>query len=129
RYLDIPNDPLYPFGYGLSYTTFKYGPLKVNKRNFIGNNEILTAHLSILNSGLYGGEETVQLYIHDPIASVTRAVKELENFQKIFLKSKELKQVSFNVTVNDLKFYNSALKYIWETGEFIIYVGPNSHDV
>ncbi|CAF1000311.1 unnamed protein product [Didymodactylos carnosus] len=129
RYLDIPNDPLYPFGYGLSYTTFKYGPLKVNKRNFIGDNEILTVHLSILNSGLYGGEETVQLYIHDPIASVTRAVKELKNFQKIFLKPKELKQVSFNVTVNDLKFYNSALKYIWETGEFIIYVGPNSHDV
>ncbi|CAF1286294.1 unnamed protein product [Didymodactylos carnosus] len=129
RYLDLPNDdPLYPFGYGLSYTTFEYGPLKVNKRNLIGNNEILIVHLSVLNSGLYSGEETVQLYIHDPIASVTRAVKELKNFQKILLKPKELKQVSFNVTVDDLKFYNTALQHIWETGEFIIYVGPNSRD-
>ncbi|CAF1471853.1 unnamed protein product [Didymodactylos carnosus] len=110
RYLDVSNDPLYPFGFGLSYTTFEYSPLKLEKTNLTGD-QLLTVRVLIRNSGTYAGEEVVQLYIHDPVASVTRAVKELKNFEKIFLQSTEHKEVAFDITVNDLKFYNSDLQY------------------
>ncbi len=127
-YIDITNDPLYPFGYGLSYTTFSYSDIKLNKTNLKGN-ETLVATLNVTNTGSFAGEEVVQLYVSDPVASISRSVKELKNFQKINLKPGETKEVSFNVTNEDLKFYNNNLQYDWEPGEFVIQIGTNSTDV
>ena len=127
-YIDITNDPLYPFGYGLSYTTFSYSDIKLNKTNLKGN-ETLVATLNVTNTGSFAGEEVVQLYVSDPIASISRSVKELKNFKKINLKPGETKEVSFNVTNEDLKFYNNNLQYDWEPGEFVIQIGTNSTDV
>ena len=126
-YIDISNDPLYPFGYGLSYTTFKYSGVKLDKRSLKGN-ETLKATVTITNTGSVAGEEVVQLYISDPVASISRSVKELKNFQKIELKPGESREVTFNVTTADLKFYNSKLVYDWEPGEFIVQIGTNSSD-
>ncbi|MGI8950216.1 MAG: beta-glucosidase BglX [Chitinophagaceae bacterium] len=126
-YLDVPNSPLYSFGYGLSYTNFSYDNLLLNKTNLKGS-ETLTASINVTNSGKFAGEETVQLYISDPVASVTRSVEDLKGFQKIFLQPGESKNVAFNITTELLKFYNSNLKYDWEPGEFIIRVGTNSAD-
>jgi len=126
-YIDISNDPLYPFGYGLSYTTFNYSDVKLNKTNLKGN-EILTATVTVTNTGKLAGEEVVQLYISDPVASISRSVKELKNYKKISLQPGEQKDVSFNITNNDLKFYNAALKYDWEPGKFIVQIGTNSSD-
>ena len=124
-YMDISNDPLYPFGYGLSYTSFDYSSLVLDKTNLKGD-ETLTATVTVTNTGKYAGEETVQLYITDPVASVTRAVKDLKGFKKVFLQPGEKKEVRFAVTPQQLKFYNSNLKYDWEPGEFIIQVGTSS---
>ncbi|MEP6746589.1 MAG: beta-glucosidase BglX [Bacteroidota bacterium] len=124
-YMDISNDPLYPFGYGLSYTSFDYSDVTLSNSNLKGD-ETLTATVTVTNTGKYAGEETVQLYISDPVASVTRAVKDLKGFKKTFLQPGEKKQVSFAVTTQQLKFYNSDLKYDWEPGEFIIQIGTNS---
>ncbi|MFI5161013.1 MAG: beta-glucosidase BglX [Sphingobacteriales bacterium] len=127
-YIDIANSPLYPFGYGLSYTSFNYSNVKLSKTNLKGN-ETLTATVTVSNTGKLAGEEVVQLYIGDPVASISRSVKELKNFKKISLQPGEQKDVTFNITTNDLKFYNTALKYDWEPGEFIIQIGTNSSDV
>jgi beta-glucosidase len=128
RYFDIPNAPLYTFGYGLSYTTFSYGDIALSASQLKGN-QTLKATVTITNTGKYAGEETVQLYITDPIASVTRSVKDLKGFKKIFLQPGENKKVTFAITLEDLKFYNEKLEYIWEPGEFIIHIGTNSNDV
>ncbi len=128
KYLDILNDPLYPFGYGLSYTTFSFGDVKAGKTSLKGN-ETLSVTVRVSNTGKYAGEEVVQLYIQDPVASISRPVRELKNFKKIMLQPGESKDVTLNVTVDDLKFYNSDLKYDWEPGDFIVYLGPNSRDV
>jgi beta-glucosidase len=128
NYLDVSNDPLFPFGYGLSYTTFEYGDLKLSKASLKGN-ETLTATISIKNGGRYAGEETVQLYITDPVAAVTRSVKDLKGFRKVTLGPGESREVSFRITPGLLKFYNSDLKYDWESGEFIIHAGTNSRDL
>lgn len=128
RYLDVPNDALYPFGYGLSYTTFNYGEMVLDKTTLQGD-DVLTARITVSNSGKYDGEETVQLYISDPVASITRAVKDLKRFQKIFLKAGERKEVAFTITPEALKFYNAALQHIWEPGEFIIHIGTDSANV
>jgi beta-glucosidase len=128
NYLDVPNEPLYPFGYGLSYTSFSYGDLKLSGSSLKGN-QTLTASVELTNNGQYDGAEVVQLYIRDVVGSTTRPVKELKGFQKVFLKKGETKTISFNITPNDLKFYNYDLKYDWEPGEFVIMVGGNSRDV
>lgn len=127
RYLDMPNSPLFPFGYGLSYTNFTYSEIKLNKKELKGT-EMLSASVQVTNSGSREGEEVVQLYINDPIASVSRSVKELKGFQKIALKPGESKWVSFNITPEELKFYDSNLTYDWESGDFNIYIGSNSRD-
>ncbi|WPU93040.1 beta-glucosidase BglX [Mucilaginibacter sabulilitoris] len=127
NYLDISNDPLYPFGYGLSYTTFGYSDVKLNKTQLKGA-ETLTATVTVTNTGKYAGEEVVQLYISDPVASISRSVKELKDFKKISLQPGEQKEVAFTITPEELKFYNSQLKYDWEPGKFIIQVGTNSSD-
>jgi beta-glucosidase len=128
NYLDVSNEPLYPFGYGLSYTKFEYSDLKLSSTQAKGNQSV-TASITLTNSGKYDGAEVVQLYIRDLVGSVTRPVKELKGFQKIALKAGESKSVTFTITPEDLKFYNADLKYDWEPGEFVIMVGGNSRDV
>jgi beta-glucosidase len=92
-------------------------------------NESLTVTVPVTNTGKYAGEEVVQLYIADPSASISRPVKELKNYIKLLLQPGETKNVEMSVTTDDLKFYNSELKYDWEPGDFIIYAGTNSRDV
>jgi beta-glucosidase len=128
NYLDVSNDPLYPFGFGLSYTQFTYGELKLSSSSLKGN-QALKASITITNSGSKDGKEVVQLYIRDVVGSITRPVKELKGFQKIELKAGETKAVTFTITPEDLKFYNYDLKYDWEPGEFTIMIGGNSRDV
>jgi beta-glucosidase len=127
-YIDLPNDPKFPFGYGLSYTGFTYGNIRLNK-SVISANEKLEATVTITNTGSYDGEETAQLYIRDLACSVVRPVKELKGFKKLFLKKGESKEVTFTLTINDLKFYNKDLKLIAEPGDFKVFIGSNSHDV
>lgn len=128
NYLDVSNDPLYPFGYGLSYTTFAYSNLKVSKNSFKPG-ESITASVEIKNTGAVEGKEVVQLYIQDLVGSSTRPVKELKGFEKISLKPGESKTLSFKITEEDLKFYNTALKFVAEPGDFKVYIGGNSRDV
>lgn len=125
RYLDVSNDPLYPFGYGLSYTTFSYGDVELSKTNLTGD-ETLLASVDVTNTGKRAGEETVQLYLTQPVASVTRSVEDLRGFQKVRLQPGETRKVTFRITPEDLKFYNSKLEYDWEPGEFIIRIGGSS---
>ena len=134
NYLDVSNDPVYPFGYGLSYTSFSYSDIKLSSTSLKGN-QTLTASVTVTNSGNKDGKEVVQLYIRDVVGTNTRPVKELKGFQKVELKSGETKTVSFNITTNDLKYYfqhstnSTDLKYDWEPGEFQIMIGGNSRDV
>ena len=118
NYIDSPNTPLYPFGHGLSYTTFKYSDISLSS-NTIGFSDVLSASVNITNSGKYDGHEIVQLYIHDKVGSITRQVKELKNFKKIFLKTGENKTVSFQITSEDLKFFNGK-SFTLESGKFEI---------
>lgn len=127
-YLDEVNEPLYPFGYGLSYTHFEYSPVKLSKTILKGE-EKLTASVTLTNSGKYAGEEVVQLYISDPVASVSRSVKDLKGFQKVMLQPGESKEISFTITTEELKFFNSELKRIWEPGKFVIHIGTSSSNV
>jgi len=126
-YLDVSNDPLYPFGFGLSYTTFSYSDIKLSAASFKPGQSI-TARVTVTNTGSVDGKEAVQLYTRDMVGSSTRPVKELKGFQKISLKPGESKEVTFTIKEDDLKFYNSALKYVAEPGDFKIFVGPNSRD-
>ncbi len=128
NYLDVSNDPLYPFGYGLSYTNFTYSAVELS-RPAIKSTETLTATVTVTNSGAVTGKEVVQLYIRDMVGSSTRPVKELKGFQKIELKAGESKKISFPISVNDLKFYNYDLKYVAEPGDFKVFIGGNSRDV
>ncbi len=128
NYLDVSNDPVYPFGFGLSYTQFSYGDLKLSSSSLKGN-QTLKASIDVTNSGTRDGKEIVQLYIRDKVGSTTRPVKELKGFQKVELKAGETKNISFNITPEDLRFYNYNLKYDWEPGEFVIMIGGNSRDV
>ncbi|MDX2285395.1 MAG: beta-glucosidase BglX [Bacteroidia bacterium] len=128
KYLDESNEPLYPFGYGLSYTSFAYSDIRLSSTQLKGAGP-LTASVTVTNTGKLAGEEVVQLYLSDPAASVSRAVKELKGFQKIMLAPGESREVQFSITPEQLKFYNSALQYDWESGEFGIQIGGNSRDV
>jgi beta-glucosidase len=112
----------------LSYTSFTYSDIKLSKNELKGN-ETLRATVRISNTGKYPGEEVVQLYIQDPVASISRPVKELKNFKKIMLQPGESKEITMDINTSDLLFYNSDLRYDWEPGSFVIYIGPNSRDV
>ncbi len=128
NYLDVSNDPLYPFGYGLSYTTFNYSDIKLSSTTLDAKGE-LTASVTVTNTGKYDGAEVVQLYIRDLVGSVTRPVKELKGFEKTFIKAGESKNVSFKITPELLKFYNYNLEYVFEKGDFDVMIGGNSSDV
>jgi beta-glucosidase len=128
NYLDVTNEPLYPFGYGLSYTTFSYGDIKLSASSFkVG--ESITAKVTVSNTGKYEGKEVVQLYTRDMVGSITRPVKELKGFQKISLKPGESKEVTFTISADDLKFFNADLQYVAEPGDFKLFIGSNSRDV
>jgi beta-glucosidase len=128
NYLDVSNEPLYPFGYGLSYTEFEYGEIKLSLGEITAADSLLVS-IDVTNKGTRDGSEVVQLYIRDLVGSVTRPVKELKGFQKIHLKAGESKAVNFVLTLRDLSFYNSALKFVAEPGEFHVFIGGNSRDV
>jgi len=128
NYLDVSNDPLYPFGYGLSYTTFAYGEVALSSHK-LQPGDTLQVSVDLRNTGDYTGEEVVQLYIRDVTGSITRPVKELKGFQKIRLEVGESQHVVFKLTIEDLKFFDANLDYIAEPGEFVVGVGTNSRDV
>ena len=121
RYLDCSNDPLYPFGYGLSYTTFSYSGLTAA----VSGNKIMIT-VRVANSGNSDGQEVVQLYIRDNVGSITRPVKELKGFQKVLIKKGEARVLTFELTTDDLAFYHPDLKKFWEPGEFTAFIGTNS---
>jgi len=128
KYLDMPNAPLYPFGYGLSYTTFSYSDMKVDKKT-IGFKEPLQISVKVKNTGNFEGKEVVQLYTRDMVGSVTRPIKKLKDFLKISLKPGEEKKVEFTLSSDDLRFYDANMEYTAEAGEFKVFVGTNSSDV
>ena len=128
NYLDVSNDPLYPFGYGLSYTTFSYGDVKLSAPTMKAGGSI-TAKVTVTNTGKVEGKEVVQLYTRDVVGSLTRPVKELKGFQKISLKPGESKEVTFTISTEDLKFYNAELQFVAEPGDFQVFIGTNSRDV
>lgn len=128
NYLDVSNEPLYPFGYGLSYTTFAYSDIHLSSTEMSADGE-LTATVTVTNTGSHDGAEVVQLYIRDLVGSVTRPVKELKGFEKIFLKAGESRKVSFSITPELLKFYNYDLQFVCEPGDFDVMIGGNSRDV
>ena len=128
NYLDVDNDPLYPFGYGLSYTTFAYSDLKLSNTTFKKGGSI-TASIVVKNTGLREGKEVVQLYVQDLVGTETRPVKELKGFQKVKLFPGESKTVTFKISSDDLRFYNAALKFDAEPGDFKVFVGGNSRDL
>ncbi|MDB6145626.1 MAG: bglX [Pseudomonas sp.] len=128
HYFEEPNGPLFPFGYGLSYTQFSLSDVTLSDKNMKRGGK-LTASVTLKNTGKYDGETVVQLYLHDVAASISRPVKELKNFQKVMLKAGEEKVVSFTLSEDDLKFYNPQLKYAAEPGEFNVMIGLDSEDV
>ena len=128
NYLDVPNDPLFPFGYGLSYTTFQYSPLSLSSNTMTTGGNI-KASVTVTNTGNCEGTEVVQLYIRDMVGSIARPVQELKGFERISLKPGESRNVTFNIDAELLKFYNSDLKYVCEPGEFEVMVGTNCRDV
>ena len=125
NYIDVRNEPLYPFGYGLSYTTFEYNNLKINNSTITMDGKI-NITVDVTNTGNYDGKEVIQLYIRDVVGSVTRPVKELKGFKKAFIKKGETQTVSFDISVEDLKFYNYDLDFVAEPGDFEVFVGTNS---
>ena len=128
NYLDVSNDPVYPFGFGLSYTKFQYDELKLDKKEMT-TSDSLTVSVTLTNTGARDGAEVVQLYIRDMVGSVTRPVKELKAFEKVMLKAGESREVKFMLRNNDLAFYRKDLSFGTEPGAFTVFVGGNSRDV
>lgn len=128
QYLDIPNEPLFPFGFGLSYTTFSYGKVRLSAE-YLTSEEPLIVSVQVTNTGRVEAEEIVQLYVRDMAGSVVRPVKELKGFHKVPLQPGETKNIEFQITVDDLAYYHTDLQYQSDLGEFLVFVGPNSRDV
>lgn len=128
NYLDVDNDALYPFGYGLSYTTFRFSDITLDRSSIEMDNE-LVASVTVTNTGDRAGSEVVQLYIRDLVGSITRPVKELKGFEKIYLQPNESRTVRFTIAPEMLKFYNADLKFVAEPGDFDVMIGPDSRNV
>ena len=128
NYLDIPNEPLYPFGYGLTYSSCQYGNPDISNATLQGGGTIKVS-IPVMNSGTRPVTETVQMYIRDVVGSISRPMKELKGFEQITLQPGESKTVSFDIKESLLKFYNTRLEYIAEPGLFEVFVGPNARDV
>lgn len=127
KYKDIPTEPAYPFGYGLSYSTFTYSDIKLLPGN--GKDIHIGVAVTVTNTGKYTGEEVVQLYIRDEVASITRPIKELKGFEKIKLKAGESKTVTFDITDQQLGFYDNTMKFTVEKGDFTFMIGGNSEEL
>jgi beta-glucosidase len=127
KYLDIPNEPLFPFGFGLSYTQFEYSDLQLSAEKLLAGKTV-TASVTVTNKGTSAGAEVVQLYIEDEVRSITPPAKELKGFQKLMLKAGESRQVIFKIDAELLKFWNADLKWVAEPGRFKVHVGSNSKD-
>ena len=125
KYVDMPNAPLFAFGYGLSYATFQYDDLKVSKSTF-KKGEKITVSVKVSNTGAYDGEEVVQLYVRDLVGSVTRPVKELKGFRKVMIPRGTAQTVEFSLTEADLRFYGRDLRFASEPGAFEVFVGGSS---
>jgi len=128
NYLDVPNEPLYPFGYGLSYTSFSYSEPVLSSKTMKPDGKI-DVTVKVTNTGNFDGEEVVQLYIRDMVGTTTRPVKELKDFTKVMIKKGETSKVTFTIDIEDLKFYNYDLQHVAEPGDFKVFVGGNSRDV
>jgi beta-glucosidase len=128
KYLDIPNEPLYPFGYGLSYTSFDYSDITLDKTE-MGTNETLTAKVRVTNTGQRDGEEIVQLYIHDLVGSVSRPVKELKGYKKVMIPAGKPVDITFTLSSEDLAFWRSDMTFGTEPGDFELFIGKNSRDL
>ncbi len=128
KYLDVPNEPLYVFGYGLSYTTFEYSNLALSAASITPSDSLIVT-VTLTNTGSRAGEEVAQLYIRDKVASISRPVKELKGFVKVSLEPGESRSIRFAINQNDLSFYKEDLSFGWEPGEFDVFVGGNSRDV
>lgn len=128
NYLDVTNEPLYPFGFGLSYSTFAYSDISLSQTS-MNMQGVLTASVNVTNTGAFPGGEVVQLYIRDLVGSTTRPVKELKGFERIYLQPGQTRTVTFKIVPEMLKFYNYDLQYVVEPGDFSIMIGPNSRDV
>lgn len=128
NYLDVSNDPVYPFGYGLSYTSFNYSDITLDKTELTGSDS-LKVSVEVSNTGSRDGSEVVQLYIRDLVGSITRPIKELKAFEKVMLKAGEKKTITFTLTTTDLSFYKGDLSFGYEPGKFHVFVGGNSRDV
>lgn len=126
-YLDAGNSPLFPFGYGLSYTTFDYSGLQLSARQLKAS-DVLTVSFTLKNTGKYDGTEVVQLYVQDKVGSVTRPVKELKAFQRISLPAGQSAQVTFNLPISELAFWGYDMTYQVEPGTFKLWVGTNSDE-
>ena len=127
-YNNLSGQPLFPFGFGLSYTSFGYKDISVSKKT-IGQNETLQVNCTITNTGKFAGDEVVQLYLHDELASVARPVMELKSFRRISLDPGESKTITFELDADSFKMYNQALQYVTEPGHFRIMVGASSRDI
>ena len=125
KYQDIPNEPLYPFGYGLSYTAFDYSPIRLSADSMTKQGSV-TATVTVTNTGDQPGTETVQLYLRDLAANVARPVRMLRGFQKVVLNPGESREVSFTVTEDMLRFYDHSMQYVSEPGDFDVFIGPDS---
>jgi beta-glucosidase len=128
KYIDSPNDPLFPFGYGLSYTTFEYSDITLSPTELSANGE-LTAKVVVKNTGKYDGEEVVQMYVCDLVGSVTRPVKELKGFEKVMIKAGESKEITFKITPDMLAFHRIDMTYGTAPGDYKLFIGGNSRDV
>jgi beta-glucosidase len=128
RFMDIPNEPLFPFGFGLSYTTFGYSNLRLD-RTEMGFDDTLTVTIDLANTGKIAGEEVAQLYVRDLVGSVTRPVLELKGFRKVMLQPGESVSLSFKLSSTDLAFWNKDMEFIAEPGDFHVFVGPNSSEL
>jgi beta-glucosidase len=128
KFIDSPNSPLYPFGYGLSYTEFSYSPIKLSTDS-INFAETLSATVTVTNTGERLGEEVVQLYIQDLVGSVVRPVKELKGFEKITLEAGQSQEVRFTISTDDLAFYTRDMSFKAEAGKFKLFIGSSSEDL
>ena len=128
KYLDVSNEPLYPFGFGLSYTSFDYSNLRLSKSSF-QKSDSLTLTFTLKNTGKFDGVEVAQLYIRDLVGSVTRPIKELKGFKRVFLKAGEQGEFSFSINESMLRFYDANMQFIAEPGQFKAFVGGNSRDL
>ena len=127
RHIDVPNAPLYPFGYGLGYTSFSYGKPFTDKESYT-RRDTVNVYVDVTNTGARDGEETVQVYVSDLVASVVRPVMELKGFAKVYLRAGETRRVKVSIDPLSLGFYNADMDYVVEDGLFDIHVGHDSAD-